>query len=226
MDFVEQAFFKIGNDSYFLDFLIPEIGIAFEIDGSVHKGKSNHDKDRDKKFESIGIHTIRLSNRDVYLPNIKEIINKKVREITSGININREYYGMNDTNKFEDKLTDIQKALFLAYNELKGIKPKSKVLIKTDFPALIPILNHLSLEEIRMNKDRFFIEKVYEAVSENRIHYDVIYTGDMNKIRGKLKQTVKALRLSPYVKSNDYVIIINKKNISKYNDLRYSKLIK
>ena len=62
---VRQAFFMIRKRYYFLDFFFPERMVAVEIDGSVHKLKKAHDRQRDADFRSIGIRTIRISNKDV-----------------------------------------------------------------------------------------------------------------------------------------------------------------
>ena len=64
----EQPFFMINGRSYFLDFYIPEIKVAIEIDGSYHKDRKKRDKTRDNDFYSIGIKTVRISS--------KKIINK------------------------------------------------------------------------------------------------------------------------------------------------------
>lgn len=62
---VRQAFFMIRKRCYFLDFFFPERMVAVEIDGSVHRFKKAHDRQRDADFRSIGIRTIRISNKDV-----------------------------------------------------------------------------------------------------------------------------------------------------------------
>lgn len=62
---VRQAFFMIRKRCYFLDFFFPERMVAVEIDGSVHRLKKAHDRQRDADFRSIGIRTIRISNKDV-----------------------------------------------------------------------------------------------------------------------------------------------------------------
>lgn len=62
---VRQAFFMIRKRCYFLDFFFPERMVAVEIDGSIHRLKKTHDRQRDADFRSIGIRTIRISNNDV-----------------------------------------------------------------------------------------------------------------------------------------------------------------
>lgn len=60
-----QAFFMIRKRCYFLDFFFPSRMVAVEIDGSVHRLKKAHDRQRDADFRSIGIRTIRIGNKDV-----------------------------------------------------------------------------------------------------------------------------------------------------------------
>lgn len=62
---VRQAFFMIRKRCYFLDFFFPEQMVAVEIDGSSHRFKKAHDRQRDADLRSIGIRTIRIKNKDV-----------------------------------------------------------------------------------------------------------------------------------------------------------------
>lgn len=62
---IRQAFFMIRGRCYFLDFFFLSMMVAVEIDGSVHKYKKEHDRRRDADFRSIGIRTVRISNKDV-----------------------------------------------------------------------------------------------------------------------------------------------------------------
>lgn len=56
----EQPFFRINGRCYFLDFYIPELKLAIEIDGKCHKERADEDRLRDKDFSDIGIRTIRI----------------------------------------------------------------------------------------------------------------------------------------------------------------------
>ena len=62
---VRQAFFMIRGRSYFLDFFFPSSMVAVEIDGSSHRFRKGTDRRRDADFRSVGIRTIRISNKDV-----------------------------------------------------------------------------------------------------------------------------------------------------------------
>lgn len=64
--FIHQAPFIINGKIYFLDFFIPSLRIALEVDGPSHDSmlKREKDKGRDLDFKSIGIKTIRISNSE------------------------------------------------------------------------------------------------------------------------------------------------------------------
>lgn len=74
ISFLKQVFFRIDKHTYFLDFYLPDYKIAFEIDGSVHKGAKKYDNIRDEYFKMIGIKTIRIKNKDVEKVDIKELL--------------------------------------------------------------------------------------------------------------------------------------------------------
>lgn len=75
---VRQAYFLIRKRSYFLDFFFPERMVAVEIDGSVHKLRKEHDRRRDADFRSIGIRTVRISNKDVMQGRLYDVLMKKL----------------------------------------------------------------------------------------------------------------------------------------------------
>lgn len=75
---VRQAFFMIRKRCYFLDFFFPKRMVAVEIDGSSHKAKKNHDRQRDSDFRSIGIKTIRIKNMDVMNGKLYEKLFKRL----------------------------------------------------------------------------------------------------------------------------------------------------
>lgn len=66
VSFIHQAPFIINGKIYFLDFFIPSLRIALEVDGISHESVSKHEKDKDRglNFKSIGIKTIRISNSE------------------------------------------------------------------------------------------------------------------------------------------------------------------
>ncbi len=79
IDYEKQAFFRINERNYFLDFYLPKSRIAIEIDGSIHHAQKEYDKFRDGEFVSIGIKTIRIHNSQAYKTDIISIIESKNR---------------------------------------------------------------------------------------------------------------------------------------------------
>ena len=75
---IRQAYFMIRGRSYFLDFFFPNRMIAIEIDGSSHTQRKGHDRRRDADFRSIGIRTIRVSNRDVMNGKLQDKLYKRL----------------------------------------------------------------------------------------------------------------------------------------------------
>lgn len=69
--FYRQAYFRIDGNDYFLDFYIPGIRCAVEIDGKSHFDKKDEDRERDKNFSKIGIATLRVKDNYVSMENFK-----------------------------------------------------------------------------------------------------------------------------------------------------------
>jgi very-short-patch-repair endonuclease len=53
----------IGN--YIVDFLIPELGLVFEIDGSSHDDKLEYDAERDAFMKDLNLQIVRILDIDV-----------------------------------------------------------------------------------------------------------------------------------------------------------------
>lgn len=75
VNFIHQAPFVINRMIYFLDFFIPTLRVALEIDGIYHSSSKQNEKDsfRDKDFKTIGIKTIRISNDEAKDEKILDI---------------------------------------------------------------------------------------------------------------------------------------------------------
>lgn len=73
--FIHQAPFVINGKIYFLDFFIPSLRIAIEVDGVSHSwyDHPNKDSNRDMDFKTIGAKTIRISNDEVSSKKYLEI---------------------------------------------------------------------------------------------------------------------------------------------------------
>lgn len=69
---IRQAFFRIRKRSYFTDFFFPSMLLAVEIDGSSHRTRKDKDRRRDADFRSVGIRTIRVSNKVVMTGHLFE----------------------------------------------------------------------------------------------------------------------------------------------------------
>jgi very-short-patch-repair endonuclease len=61
--------FKFRNQHpvyrYILDFFCHEKRLAIEVDGDIHKKRSDYDEFRDEFLKSMGITTLRFQNKDV-----------------------------------------------------------------------------------------------------------------------------------------------------------------
>ena len=56
---------KVIGD-YIADFYCHEKNMVIEIDGSSHDNKYEYDKERDEYMKSLGIHVLRITDKDVY----------------------------------------------------------------------------------------------------------------------------------------------------------------
>jgi very-short-patch-repair endonuclease len=53
----------IGN--YIVDFFIPELGLIFEIDGSIHNFKVEYDEKRDNYLKNLGLKVVHILDGDI-----------------------------------------------------------------------------------------------------------------------------------------------------------------
>jgi very-short-patch-repair endonuclease len=70
----------IGN--YIADFYCIEKNMVIEIDGWSHDNKYEHDKERDEYMKALGIHVLRISDKDV-----KQDMNNVLTFIKHNINL-------------------------------------------------------------------------------------------------------------------------------------------
>lgn len=70
----------IGN--YIVDFLIPELGLIFEIDGSSHDGRIDYDTERDFYLKKLQLQVIRILDVDVKnnMPEVYDYVLKAIEE--------------------------------------------------------------------------------------------------------------------------------------------------
>lgn len=76
--FLHQAPFVVFGKIYFVDFYLPDLKIAIEIDGQYHNliSQKEYDKERERDMEWIGIKTIRIKNEIVLN---KGLLNTKLK---------------------------------------------------------------------------------------------------------------------------------------------------
>ncbi len=71
--------------SFVVDFYIPKIKLAIEVDGATHitDEELEHDRHRQSKIEKLGIKFVRFTNLEIYsdMDNVLEKIKEKVREM-------------------------------------------------------------------------------------------------------------------------------------------------
>ena len=77
---------QYGVGSYVVDFYIPKLKLAIEVDGATHSTDEEleYDKFRQKDIESLGIRFIRCTNLEVYsdMNNLLERIKEEVKQLT------------------------------------------------------------------------------------------------------------------------------------------------
>ena len=216
-EIIEQAFFKIDEKSYFLDFFMPDRNIAFEINGGVHANKEQekHDWDRDIDFKKIGITTIRLSNRDVYRKDIKQRLNTYFKQAIDGKYDSSEFYCIPNVNKYNGKMTINQKGITLAIKRLRRVHDGSSVLIKTDMSYLICVLNGLDTSKYD-NKE--YLDEYYCLLKNKNLFVRVIYLGDYRKTWYMLHQKMKKAIDDIKGKCFDEEIVIKGADAKNVND--------
>ncbi|MDN3725269.1 DUF559 domain-containing protein [Aequorivita sp. SDUM287046] len=70
--------------NYIVDFYCHEIGLAIEIDGSIHEPNFLEDAERQGKMERYGVHFLRFSNEEVFnnLKGVIVIVESYIKEAT------------------------------------------------------------------------------------------------------------------------------------------------
>ena len=221
--FEYQPFFRINNKNYFLDFFFPELNIAIEINGTSHLKKINYDFGRDKDFESIGIKTIRISNRDVYEKDILSKLNRYIKRTLKGENDVANYFKISPINSIKNRLTYNQKSLFCVIDKINKCNKNSRVLIKTDMTYVLSVLRKelLCSDTNVVNLD--FIRYFFKIVEENKISFHVLYEGNLENLKGYMGTLARKSQESDFINNNDCVILVNKEEVNKYNKLNYTK---
>ena len=222
---IEQPYFNINKKGYFLDFYLPQYGLAFELNGKVHKGEENewYDIDRDLAFHAIGIKTIRLSNLDIKTPDIKNKINEWVNSAINGVFDPSLYYKRSNTKKFEGRETVFEQLHKKINKILSKEKYKGKsLLIITSYTYFCSVLKKFRYDTSD-NVNKEYIDEFFDIIERNNIVIDVYYNGNLSNMGVN--------RQAEYIDSNnkstkrriDYQIVIDgsgiKESVYKYKDV-------
>lgn len=189
---VEQVFFLIKGKSYFLDFFLPEYMVAIEIDGTSHVGKFCNDYKRDNLFRSIGIETIRITNRDVYNKDLKFYISDLVQKAFKGEYDISSYYLTPNDNKYKGIMTMNQKLLDECYKIIKVSKNKDSILFSTDSTYLMFSINKPPKEgDNRDNLQQ--IKNIHDLCADKGIIISVKFSGNRNNMNKYQKRHIEKI---------------------------------
>jgi very-short-patch-repair endonuclease len=181
---IEQPYFKINDNGYFLDFYLPEYGLAFELNGKVHKGQENEEYDfyRDYAFHSIGIRTIRLSNRDINCEDLKAKINLWANEALNGNFDPSLYYKRPNANKFDGKDTRFQ-SFHKKLNQILSsqIYSNKTVLIETDYTYLCTVLGTKRYDTSHLSNNEL-VSEFFDVIEGNNVSVYTMFVGNMNNM--------------------------------------------
>ena len=172
-----QVFFQIEGKIYFLDFLIPDKRIAIEIDGKYHQypNRAEYDKERDLRFESIGIRTIRFTTdqlrdenfvKEYFLPALQGCGKKKI------------YKGGESQH---------QLCLKRAIDIIKTCPPKSEIELQTNRTAVVRALSHKKRPK-EGAKDLALLAEFYDIKTSRHLSVAVRYTGPGKNMRRQDKE--------------------------------------
>lgn len=204
----EQPFFLINGKGYFLDFFIPAFNVAIELNGDVHRSSENHvyDWKRDSAFFNIGIKTIRLTNREVYLKDFKERLDVYFNRAVRNQKDSTRYYDKPNCVKFEGKRTKFQIFFDSLFKEINSMSNGSSVLIKTKETYIYRFVNkRYSKNDDCENKDR--ILRIKQLVKDKKITLKSKFTGNTSNMRGKSKSAIIANNKQVDSESFDKIII-------------------
>lgn len=85
----EYIHYYAGGKRFVLfDFYLPQHKIAIELDGKIHASQYSYDKARDIFFATLGIRTVRFSNKEC-LKTPGAVAEKVRREVDAGCNSDR-----------------------------------------------------------------------------------------------------------------------------------------
>lgn len=70
----------VNDHVYFVDIYLPSIQVAIEVDGWSHADRQEKDKIRDKELLSLNIKTLRISNTEVFVDDIRNLLIDAIKD--------------------------------------------------------------------------------------------------------------------------------------------------
>lgn len=190
-----QVYFKIDSHIYFLDYYVPKLNLAIEIDGKVSHNNNlaqNEDYKRDMRFYNIGIRTVRFTAHEVaskdfrlgiFQPRVKACLAQK------GYDPFKLYYDIPRCTRFDGKKSVNQVILEGLVKVLEKTPENSQIVIATSHTYLIDIGQrdeiynpdgaHLDLQEriFALKKSRkvaFLFVGKRMGIEQNRFHRNMV----------------------------------------------------
>ena len=170
---LSQVYFNIDGKEYFLDFFVPKLSIAFEIDGCYNHISPNRElKDiiRDDDFWSIGIKTIRFTYNEIksdgfrdktFVPRLKEFISQG-NDYNPWI-----YYDIPKTVRFYGEQTPNQKMLLSICEILESDKSRNLIIVSSSFYIVQAGSDNIFVNEDTANLD--LLKRLNKAINNRNV---------------------------------------------------------
>lgn len=68
-----------AKTGYIIDFSLPRINLAFEVDGSYHDNRKEYDHLRDEYIKTKGLTIIRYKNSEVFQPGMRDRLREDIK---------------------------------------------------------------------------------------------------------------------------------------------------
>lgn len=185
-EFVEQPYFRIDDKGYFLDFLLPDLNIAFELNGGIHQGKDPkyYDMKRDECFRSIGINTIRLANDDINVPNVKEKVLEWIESAKNGNPDPTLYYKRSDRFKFRHEDTLFRKIHKQLISYLENCKDGESILLMTNqtYFCKVFIPERATWQDYSNLVNGDLVSEALCVTNQKNLFFRVVFIGSLEKV--------------------------------------------
>lgn len=176
-----QPYFRINNHGYFLDFFVPALNLAIEIDGwGNHYAwrKEIYDWKRDEAFLSIGIKTVRFTAVEIRKVDFRDaIFSPRVRDIISGkLSIDDNYYKPK-CERFKGKESINRTLVRGAIEIIEQCNDRDRIIIESDHTYILKVLDHgHDARENAANKD--LLDDYYTKRNQKHIGVGLRYCGN------------------------------------------------